>query len=117
MPEDSAREHDMLLHSIKTDIDSGIEASTMKKVKHWEIKTKKGKSVPVENNITCIDDPTNPGEPLIVASMHDVTERKAAANQERLNNAVLESIKDSLILKDTNGVIKQSNPAAQKLFG
>lgn len=89
----------------------------MSRTKNWDILRKNGDKVQVEWTLSFVEDPGEEGRMLVVTCLRDITELVNARGKERINNAILESISDSIILKDTQGTIKQTNTAAERLFG
>jgi PAS domain S-box-containing protein len=59
--------------------------------------------------------------PLVLATIHDVTERKKAEQalqeSEARMRAIFETAVDAIITIDEQGVMERLNPAAQRLFG
>jgi PAS domain S-box-containing protein len=62
-----------------------------------------------------------PAEQAMFCVVHDITERKIAENQLRASEArvrmIFENAPVALLVIDTRGVIKLSNPAAEQMFG
>jgi PAS domain S-box-containing protein len=64
---------------------------------------------------------TSHEQPLVLATIHDVTERKKAEQalqeSEARMRAIFETAVDAIITIDDQGVMERLNPAAQRLFG
>jgi len=78
-----------------------------------------GKEFPVEVSLSPLR--TDDGWALVMATVHDISERKAAEyalqESEARMRAIFETAVDAILTIDTEGKIDRFNPAAQRLFG
>lgn len=76
-----------------------------------------GREFPVEVSLS----PLSAEPPLVLAIVHDITQRKQAEaalqESEARMRAVFDSVADAIITIDEQGAIERLNPAAQTLFG
>lgn len=73
-----------------------------------------GREVPIEIGLNPL---TTPDGTFILASIIDITERRAAEEIRQQMAALIESAEDAIIVKDLNGVIRSWNPGAERLLG
>jgi PAS domain S-box-containing protein len=83
-----------------------------------EIVSKKGKRIPVEVNASLIEHEEKPANMAII---RDITDRKEAEKliEEEKNRleAIYKTVKEGLVLYDSEGRVVYMNPSVKKLFG
>ncbi|HWH68695.1 MAG TPA: PAS domain S-box protein, partial [Candidatus Sulfotelmatobacter sp.] len=57
------------------------------------------------------------GQDVVLASVRDITQRKRAAEQERLQSAALQSAANAVAITGRDGIIQSVNPAFTRLTG
>ena len=79
---------------------------------------KDGSEFPVEVRVGALE---REEEPLILALVRDITERKRTEERlrssEEHHRAVVQTATDAIITADTGGIIRSFNPAARRIFG
>lgn len=73
-----------------------------------------GEEFPVEIGLTPI---STPHEKMVVASIVDISQRKKAEGQLKLQSEILSSVHDAVMLVSAEGVIKTWNAGAESVFG
>ncbi|NRR29401.1 PAS domain S-box protein [Oxalobacteraceae bacterium] len=78
-----------------------------------------GREFPVEVSLSPLQ--TGQGLPLVLATIHDITQRKAAEvalqESEARMRAIFETAVDAIITIDDHGIVERMNRAAELLFG
>ncbi len=79
-----------------------------------EIRSKEGRSIPVEVNASIIE---YRGEPADMAIVRDITERKQMEKELRRLSAAVEQSTEGYVITDMEGTVIYANSAVERLYG
>ncbi len=91
------------------------QAGTLRDVE-LHLRRRDGREIWILENLSLVK-PTDGGEPVVEATVFDITDRKRTEEENARLNAAIEQSVEAVLITDTQGIIHYVNPAFERITG